>query len=821
MNSANKPRSIRTKLCIAVMAAASSTSYAQGTTDGSSGEVAMLEEVMVTARRVTESAQSVPISLAALDEDGLREGSIVSFQDLQTAVPGIYLAGSGGPANPVYVIRGQSKGLLGTSSPAVVSYFAEVPQPSWGSNVPQFDMAGIQVLKGPQGTLFGRNTTGGAILYNPQPVTHEFGGYAGVTIGDENHQRLQAAVNIPLMEDKVAIRLGGDFNQRDAYTKNIGVGDDPDDLDTQVLRASLLTEFGDFRNTLIVDHLESENNGFNISLKDVYYPSGINALGLEDQVNEEFAAQQARGIRKITSSMPQREENERLTIVNRTEYDFENGMQLVNIFGYQETDLDYAPNIDGLPLLSSPVVRQGVIESGLPEAWIDFVDTSLVKAVLIDQTKQTSNELQLRGTFFDDRLDWIVGGFWLKSEPDGAGQINATTVFVTELGYTIPGLDPVTALVPDIGAQHLFITDESKAIFAHFEYDLTESLGLEVGLRYTEDEFEACIGTAANGQFNGRDPAQPSEGACRSGDETQIVNSGVVELSSDEPTWNVGLNWQATDDIFVYGVVRHGYRAGGANGPIYSGLMEPYQTFDPETIDSIEVGFKADWNIGGWLARTNIAYFDDEITDAQGDIGGGVTTPSNCDPVTNPGPDGDCDPSDDPTGGALVLNIGDTSVSGIDIGLTLAPTERLSLSLNATIQDNDIDKLSPQSNPFIEARIPSIQPFLKFAEETYQANIRYAIGLGSFSDEMVLNANWYKTTEAGRGDVSTPGYDVTNVRADFNGVLSSNFDVSLYVNNVTDEEYALGSGAASTALGIGSYQYAPPRLWGVEARYRF
>lgn len=817
MHGSSKSGVTRAKLFMAVMAAVSSPSYAQGVSD----ETRMLEEVIVSARRVQEDIQSVPVSIIALNEEALREKNIVSFQDLQTAVPGIYLGGSGGPANPVYVIRGQSKGLLGTSSPAVVSYFAEVPQPSWGSNVPQFDMAGIEVLKGPQGTLFGRNTTGGAILYNPQPVTHEFEGYVGGTLGDESQQRLQGAVNLPLLKDKIALRLGGDVNQRDSYTKNIGVGGDPDDVDTKNFRGSLLTEFDAFRNTLIVDHFKSNNDGFNISVQDVYYPSGINALGLEDQVNAEFAAQKARGPRKVTSSMPQSEKNKRLTVVNRTEYDFDNGMQLVNIFGYQETNLNFAPNIDGLPFLSSPVVKQGIIDRGLPEDWIDFVDTTLVKSRLIDQTKQTSNELQLRGTAFDDKLSWIVGAFWLKSEPDGAGQINATTVFVSEIGYTIPGTEQVTVLAPDIGAQYLFITDESKAAFAHLEYDLTETLGLEVGVRYTKDKFEACIGTGAEGAFNGENPPQPSESACRSGDETQIVRSGVSDLSSDEPTYSVGLNWQATDEMFTYAVFKHGYRAGGVNGPIFSGSMVPYQDFDPETVDSYEVGLKADWNVGGWLARTNLAYYYDEIEDAQGDIGGGVTTPSNCDPITNPGPDGDCDSSDDPTGGALVLNIGDTSVQGVDIGVTLAPTERLSFSINATIQDADIDSIKQQENPFIDARIPSVQPFLNFADRTVQANIRYAIDLGSFSNELVLNANYYDTSEAKRGDISIPGYDVTNIRADLNGVLNSNFDLSVFVTNVTDEEYAVGTGAASTALGIGSYQYAAPRLWGVEARYRF
>jgi iron complex outermembrane recepter protein len=818
MTHSQKPAFLYTNLLAASIAAVSSASYAQ---PGEGGPT-LLEEVIVTARRVEEGIQSVPISMVALNENALREGTITSFQDLQTAVPGIYLAGSGGPSNPVYVIRGQSKGLLGTSSPAVVSYFAEVPQPAWGSNVPQFDMANIQVLKGPQGTLFGRNTTGGAILYNPQTPTHEFGGYVSGTLGDEDQRRAQGVVNLPLMEDKVALRLGVDINERDAWTENIGIGGDPDNVDTEIYRGSLLTEFGPFSNTLIVDYFKSDSDGFNVSLKDVYHPSGVDSLGLNEQVDAEFAAQQARGIRKITSTFPQYEKNERTTIVNRTEYTFANDMVLINIFGYQETDLDYAPNVDGLPMLSSPVIKGGI---PLPDEFINYVDTTLVKAVLIDQTKQTSNELQLRGTAFNDRLEWIVGGFWVKAEPDGAGQINATTIFTTEVSLSIPGAGDITDYALGSGAQHLFITDESKAAFAHFNYDLTDTLALEVGVRYTDDEFEACIGSGAEIAYNGRKPPTVSESACKSGDTSQILNSGVVGLESDEVTYNVGLNWQATDEMFLYGVFRHGYRAGGANGPIYDDLMTPYQTFDPETVDSIEVGIKADWNIGGMPARTNISYFYDEIDDAQGDIGGGVTTPTNCDdstdPVTNPGPDGDCDPSDDPTGGALVLNIGDTSIQGVDVELVLAPTDRLTLSFNGTFQDKDIDTIFEQENPFIANVSGGVQPFLKFAERTVQANIRYAVPLGSIAEELVFNANYYDTSKAGRGDIATPGYDVTNVRADLNSVANWNLDLSVFVTNVTDEDYALGSAAASTALGIGSYIYAPPRLWGVEARYRF
>jgi iron complex outermembrane receptor protein len=825
------------------VSAITSPAYAQSSNtemmsgSGADSDSFVLEEVMVTARRKQEDLQSVPVSVVALTSQALLEASITSFTDLQQNVPGVFFAGSGGANNPVYVIRGQSKGLLGTSSPAVVSYFAEVPQPSWGSAVPQFDMADIQVLKGPQGTLFGRNTTGGAILYAPQAPSHEFNGYLGATVGDENQRRIQGAVDIPLVQDKLAMRIAGDLNNRDGYTKNIGVGDDLDAVDTTTVRLSLLAEFDKLSNLLIVDRFKSDNAGFNTSLtadgftaplSEVVGANGtLNAFGLAGQMLDQYALAEARGPFINEPSFANYEQNDRLTIVNRTEYAINDNLEIVNIFGYQTTDLAYAPNIDGIPALplSNAFVDAAVFRapgSGLTNS----ANLTLVKATLIDESKQISNEFQLRGKAFDDRLDWLVGAFFVKLEPDGAGQQNGTTILSAVIDHNIPaGIpNPLVAGFGPSNGQYLFLTDESRAVFAHGEYDLTDALSVEIGVRYTEDDFEACVGTGNKALQGGERMAVISESQCRMGDPMDVKSTGVITSSSDEVTWSAGLNWQATDDLFAYFVARHGYRAGGGNGPVFSGTLQPYQTFDPETVDDFEIGVRADWNFGGMVARTNISYFSAEISDAQGDIGGGVQTGSACD-ASNPAttPDGNCDPSDDPTGGALVLNVGDTSVDGVDIELVLAPTNNLTLRFNATFQDSSVDSYDAQQNPFIDAIVQrgGADPFLFFVDDTIQANIRYALPLGDFADEMVLNLNYYDTGDAIKGNVKVPGYDLTNFRADFHSVMGSKFDVSLYVNNVTDEEYAIASGASTTALGVGGFVYGAPRLWGLEARYRF
>src|SRR5690606_35431713 len=232
----------------------------------------------------------------------------------------------------------QSKALSGTTSPAVVSYFAEVPEPVWGSSVPQFDMANIQVLKGPQGTLFGRNTTGGAILYTPQAPSHELSGYVGGTVGNYDQNRLQGAINLPLIQDKVALRIAADFNRRDGYTKNIGVGSDLDAVDTNNLRLSLLVEPTDYiSNTTIFDHFKSENKGVGVVLEGVFpadsFPGNtvISQVGLQDAVEEQLALTRKRGPFVNNPSFDQFENNERNSLINRTEVDF-GAFQVINIF---------------------------------------------------------------------------------------------------------------------------------------------------------------------------------------------------------------------------------------------------------------------------------------------------------------------------------------------------------------------------------------------------------------------------------------------------------------------------------------------------------
>jgi iron complex outermembrane receptor protein len=788
-------------LAITVLATLS-VAHAQAPPAPSSAPADKLEEVIVNARREAESIQSVPVSIVAFNAENLREKSISTTEDIQISTPGVFLSGSGGRQNVIFQIRGQSKALSGPSSPAVVSYFAEVPDPTFGSSVPQYDISSIQVLKGPQGTLFGRNTTGGAVLYYPIAPTYQFGGYVLARGGNHSNQELQGAINVPLVADKVAVRVAGDYHQRDAYTKNIGVGGDPDNIDERAGRISLLlnpTEY--LSNTTIFDYFKHRDDGFGSVLVDVNPPfSGPDGsptvprlLGLYTAAAQQLALQRARGPFVVDNSLPTYTRNERKSAINRTEVDF-GAAQLVNIFGYRDTSLAYGVNVDGMPVITADGTGFVPIPAGTP---VEFI-----KASLDNNTKQYSDEVQVRGKWFDDRLDWLGGLFYLKSKPSGA---QGNWVAFSH----IPG-------TPDFPAAFNFITETSKAAFTHLSYQLTEGLKLNAGFRYTKDEISSCTGT---GLTSSSADAQP--GDCNPG-STTLINVNDNTTKSSAPTWTVGLDWQINPNLFTYITSRRGYRTGGVNSPTYSGRLTQFQTFDPEKVTDVEVGVRSDWDIADVQVRANASAYRGWYKDAQAVLTG-VQIIGACNPaIDNPpnvSPDGDCDPGNDPAGGTLLVNLGKSRVSGVDVELTVSPIRPLTLSLGGSWISPETRSLdaSPTIAPYVTAE--GI-PFNLTARRTFTGAVRYDLAQTELG-EFVFNADYYWSDRLQVTGRRLPSYSLINLRVDWNDIAGSPLDLGLFVRNLADKEYQSGPNASGQSLGLLTSLYGPPRMYGAELRYRF
>jgi iron complex outermembrane receptor protein len=695
------------RLCALLLAATSVPAIAQDQPAASgaeqtAGQIQTEGEIVVTARRTAENIQSVPVSVTAFGAETLRQATIRDTQDLLVKTPGVFLAGSGGRENSNFSIRGQSKALAGNSAPGVISYFAEVPAPTLGSSIPTYDLGSVQVLKGPQGTLFGRNTTGGAILYYPTAPSYELEGYVMGSYGNHDTRVLEGALNAPLVTDKVAVRIAGQIQKRDGWTRNIGVGDDADDLNSRAFRASLLLEpVEGISNTTIFDYYRNRSTGGASVLYGVFGgPNGLSATGTQSAALQQLALQRARGPRVIDSDVDAFERVKRIGVTNRTELALAPGLDLVNIFGYRHTKVDYFSSVDGLPTLISD--GTGQIPAGLPVTVVGGRQTSDVE--------QFTNEIQLKGRAFDDKLDWILGGFYLNSKPVGP---SGTYIPV----FTLPG-------ITDARFNYSFYSEKSKALFANIGYSLdglVEGLRLNAGFRYTWDDISACVGGGTS-----REPVL-SPDDCRTG-APGITNSSVNKTSSKAPTWTVGLDWQVDPDLFLYAVSRRGYRAGGINTPTLAGSLASFQSFAPEKVTDVEVGVRSDFRAGDVAIRLNASPFIGWYSGVQVPVSG-LNTTAAC--GTGPGgsnpfrssPDGDCDASNDPSGGTLLVNAGKTRVSGIDLSARVSPTRTLSFDAGATFLDLKTRALTVPG-PLLPYLAAQEVPFNLVAKTTITAGAR-------------------------------------------------------------------------------------------------
>lgn len=758
------------------------------------------DEIVVTARRGAENIQSTPVSVTAFNNEMLRQSGINQTSDLMIKTPGVYLGGSGGRENSTFQIRGQSKARAGFNAPAVISYFADVPMPTFGSSVETYDLQSVQVLKGPQGTLFGRNTTGGAVLFYPAAPTYDAEGYVQAGYGNFDHKQLEGAVSVPIVDGKVAIRLSGKYDKRDGYSYNITQDVWLDDRDMHAMRASLLLEpVESIRNLTIFDYYHNDYNGDAVVLTGVRATTPLLQAGTRAGALAVLARQRARGPRIVESDAPSVNKSTRWGITNRTDVDLSDDLQLVNIFGFRRSYLRYVSNTDAVPQLPTTTAFPGTV-LGAP-----FTNLNGSAGI---HAEQITNEVQLKGTASDGRIEWLLGGFYLHSKPYGA---NGT-------GGKQFSQAPLSIAQTFFGNN--FLTEDSRAVFANVAVNLdnaVEGLKLNLGARYTWDKFESC--TASESGVN---PGYVDPDVCDAG-AAPLINPRTNKGKSSAPTWQASLEWQATPDLFTYVVTRRGYRAGGINSPTLAGRLVPFQTFGPEKVTDVEAGFRSDWNFGGdTKLRLNASAFIGWYDGVSTSISGLRTSAATCVVGAPPpvSPDGDCNASNDPTNGALTVNAGKSRVWGIDIDGFLAINRELKITFAGNL-------LRPKSTSFaVPAAIAPYVPlgtaigFDFVAKNTYSAGIEYTAPLGD-EGEVSARVDLYHSGKLSYVDSSLPAYTIANARLDFNSVHGAPIDIGLWATNLFDKEYQQQGIVNGPSAGIEGAIFGAPRMYGVSLRYRF
>lgn len=757
-------------------------------------------DIVVTARRRDERLQDVPVSVSAFSAAALERSTVQTVQDINTITPGFRAGAEGGKENSAVSLRGIGQVPLGEVSPGVVTYFANVPLPSVGSNIPTYDLASIQVLKGPQGTLFGRNTLGGAVLVSPEAPTYDFGGYIEGTYGRFDYRELEGALNIPIIPDKMALRVAGQMRRQDGRTKNLNGGPDFDNVHQDSVRASLLIEPTDWIKSLtIVDYFRANERAGGLYLYRAQ-PGVLGAIfGPTEGAYLDAQIANYREIQKknfygafddgINGGQAYRRQ---LGITNDTSLTFGN-ITVRNIFGFRKNRADQMINTGATgPLFFS---------SGAPFFGSQF---SIFHAGSVIQRQYITNELQVLGEF--DGFNFIVGGFYNNDRSTGPMGSNFRAFAVGD----VDGV-PVTA----------HVANKNYAVFGQVGIDLTDKLRFNVGARYSWDKVNACGG--------GIWSTYVDRETCDAQAVLGLIDGvAIVSNKGQEPSWTIGFDYKPNDNTLLYIVSRRGYRGANVNTPGFESPfttggvgcsnpggacpdLRPYQNTKEEKLTDGEIGAKLSFRSGEARGFFNIAAF---YTDYKGalqflnaqNVGLPFTTP------------------DQPTNGSVAANIANLEIYGVEIEASVSPVRSLTVSFNGAFTKQKVKSLgSVTFGPGVPTPVATeAQVNLPTPSFAGTASVSWTLPFRPADGEIVFNGDIYMTDDfGGQNGEKLPGYALANARLDWRGIGGSGFDLGVYVRNLTGAHYYQSPSVLLANFPTSSVYVGDPRTWGVSARYRF
>jgi len=796
---------------------------AQDNVSAPDDEISGLDEVIVTARRTDERLQDVPISITVFSQEQLDSKNIVNGGDLATYTPSLTANTRYSNESTSFAIRGFSQEVRTTAS--VGTYFADVVMPRANGSVPAgdnggpgmfFDLQNVQVLKGPQGTLNGRNTTGGAILLVPQEPTANTEGYLEQSAGNYSMLRTQAVFNAPL-SDSARFRIGMDKLSRDGYIKNTsGIGPKRfSDIDYTALRASLIVDLTDeLENYTILSWSDSSNNGPLPKVTKANPDTApTNVFG--QLAGPQAERQQSAGYYSAENADP----NPGIDLttwgaINTTTWTAADDLTVKNIVSYAQQTYDLRSELFG-----SNFYTQG--PNGDTYA-INFTTSRPAPGLHTNDQATMTEEFQLQGEAFESALNWQAGLYFEYSKPvDPAGswspgQINCTDFSTLECYDVLaakfaPFVDEGT--IGSVAASRNEETFKSTGIYSQGSYDLTEELVGTVGLRYTTDSVEND-----SQDILYRFPSQnQAEAHCLYPDTVGGVGA-VSDISlcdkhrstrSEAPTWVLGLDYKPSTDLLIYGKYSRGYR----QGSLVLGGADGYLKYDPEKVDTYELGFKTSFD-SLLKGKVNMALFYNDFTDQQvlatfSSIKGAPTTVSP-------------------------INAGSSRIYGAEFESTLLLVDGLTLDINYAYLNTKIEDLTEPTIPggglyntltvaAKEGDELTYTPSNKLVVSVnYQLPLSHDIGVVSASGAYSYTGSQLIVKDdipAGLGRL--PSNELVSANINWMGIYQSSFDASIFVTNLLDKEYKTAFLGTYSAAGFSGDYAGEPRMFGARVRYNF
>ncbi|WP_133164377.1 TonB-dependent receptor [Solimonas fluminis] len=799
----------------------------------------MIEEVVVTAQRREESAQDVPISITVFDGKQLANANITNSADLAVYTPSLSTNNRFGADNATFSIRGFTQELRTTAS--VATYMAEVVAPRGQSSQTSgdgagpgvmFDLANVQVLKGPQGTLFGRNTTGGAVLLVPNRPKDEFEGYVELSGGEWGMFRQQGVVNLPVTEN-FKVRLGIDRNERDGHLNNITrIGTDAlGSVDYISGRLSTLWNISDsVENYTILSYIDSQSTGYSAQLYacNADYLTGdffgaFSGLLHYPACADQLARQKATGqdgfydvVSTIASPMTNIKEKR---LINTLTWDISDDVTLKNILAYAHLHTENGSDIFGtqfrynVPLLNIP--RNPLTEllgiagpvSLDPNPNREFKTGVSVPNPDIPVTSQETyvGELQLQGNSFEGALEWQGGVYWENSRPDGysgnnsAGLISCNMASLEGDPSGFDCYDPLFGAVGGVLVQQYKTEYLNRAVYTQGTWHFNDQWSATGGLRYTWDHTEG-YGIKTSYRWLLAAPLGANE---------QIV---TPEVSSKAPTGLLEVDWKPFEGQMVYAKYVRGYRQGSVILAADPGV----DTFEPEKVDTYELGIKTQFG-GPVPGRFNLSVFYNDFTNQQLQLGY---------------------ISRDSLQTTTIVNAGKSRIAGIEGEAFFQPHDRVTFALSFSLLDTELleqedltEKVRAAGGELAGASVTPIAEVgdeLPYApDQTYVGSLNWRLPVSESLGEMDLGAT-YSYIGQQRSAASSSGpygmldaFSLLNLNFTWGRIFNSPMDLVVFGTNVLDEEYVTYTSGTYKLLAYESRMLGMPRMVGARLKYNF
>jgi iron complex outermembrane receptor protein len=747
-------------------------------------------DIVVTARRSSENAQRVPIAITTLTSQELTARGVRDIFDVQQSTPSLFISSNQGSAKARLYIRGLGEvddKLTGDRGVGVYIDGVALTN-SYGLRASLIDVAQVEVLKGPQGTLFGRNTTGGALNITTQHPEYRWGGYVDLLYGSYNNAQALAVINAPIVDDKLAIRAALQVISRDGYYPEFASGKKGNDDNTfngrLLIRADPVEDIhillsGDFlkvRNgynhaAISSESLLASQNSATGLLGAAAAQLGLNPASATDRataysVYRSYVDRSIAEPRVGFASLSDARDNLDIWGVSANVQIDLGGVALKSITSYRSLDRDQAYDLDNTPL-------------------------NLLSQHQSAYSSDFSQEVQL-SSIDNVGLDWQAGAFYSRSS---GNDYNATD----QADY----VNPNRAVVTESG-----VVNSSKAVYGQAVYHITPTLRVTGGIRYTADyreidsknriELANAVAPLPPGGVNRCNLLAPALGG-----PTYPNCTYKASVDYDQTTWLASADWRPIDGLMLYGSVSTGYRAGaftapGNSSPITTVVANTaaFTPYAPEKVTNYEVGFKGD--LLDRRLRVNGAFFYMDYKDIQVRIRDLVNSVLI----------------------QIVRNAASATIYGAELEVTAVPVDGLTLNgvagyLHARY--NSYRALDPSGNLLDLSDQPFTAP-----EWTYDLSATYVLPLndgalrfsGSYSYQSTAN---FVPGTLPVASVSQPGFGLLNARIGWH-IESQDLDVSVFAKNLADQRYIVSAFPVGVYNGV---NLGDPRSFGIQLRKNF